>query len=309
MDEPALCANCEAVLHGRWCHACGQRRSEPGDRTLRHLVGQAAEALTDLDSRFWRSLRTLMLQPGRLSADYLAGRRQRWLSPISLFLLANLVYFLAPVVTDFELPFGDHASGALRVAVAEARHGPLDPTARERLLRYGGQFHSEFTGPWVEARIAARDAAASQASPPQRYTAQDFASAYNQRRGEVSKLLIVLHMPALALLLWLLHPRSGFTLAEHTVVGLHLFTWLVLAAELLVPLIALVELLGLPTLTGWIGYGFAVALVAYTSRSLQVVYGRGWIALPLALVLLAGLVAFSIVVYRTLQFLIIAALV
>ncbi|MBK7146967.1 MAG: DUF3667 domain-containing protein [Xanthomonadales bacterium] len=50
---------------------------------------------TSLDSRFWRSMRALVLQPGRLSAEYLAGRRQTCMPPITVFLLVNLPFFLA----------------------------------------------------------------------------------------------------------------------------------------------------------------------------------------------------------------------
>ena len=53
--------------------------------------GQAVAVATDLDGRFWRSLRALMLQPGRLSRDYLDGRRRHWMTPGGLFLLANVL--------------------------------------------------------------------------------------------------------------------------------------------------------------------------------------------------------------------------
>lgn len=86
-----LCRQCGAKLTGAYCHACGQKRFVDADRRLGHLLAPFFEALTSLDSGFWRSVRALALQPGRLSAEYLAGRRQTCMPPITLFLLANLL--------------------------------------------------------------------------------------------------------------------------------------------------------------------------------------------------------------------------
>ena len=71
---------------------------------MAHLLGEAFEALTDFDGRLWRSMRAVLLQPGRIGRDWFDGRRARWVSPIRLFLLANLLYFFAPGLTDLSLP-------------------------------------------------------------------------------------------------------------------------------------------------------------------------------------------------------------
>ena len=96
MNE-SICANCDAVLEGEYCAACGQRRFRPRDRRMAHLLGESFVALTEFDGRIWRSLRAALLQPGRIARDWIEGRRARWISPVRLFLLANLLYFLAPL--------------------------------------------------------------------------------------------------------------------------------------------------------------------------------------------------------------------
>lgn len=302
------CANCGAELGGPWCHACGQKRLGPEDRRFGHLLAQFIEALTDLDSRFWRSLRTLMLAPGRLSAEYLAGRRQRYMAPVTLFILANVLYFLAPGITDFELPFRQQISGALTAdLVAESRE--LDPTDRARMADWGGQFHSPLTERWVRERVAARDQRSREAGGGG-YGLRDLERDYDQRRSEISRLLVILHVPALGLFLWLLHPGSGRYYAEHFVVALHLFAFVLFLIELVVLPASLVgKALGAEQMPG----GFALAGLSlmglYFMRALQVAYAQPlWKALPRGLLLLVMLGVFSVVVYRGLQFALVLAL-
>lgn len=305
---PGSCANCGTPLAGDWCHACGQKRLNDGDRRFGHLLGQFVASLTDLDSRLWRSLRALLFRPGRLSLDYLEGRRQRWMTPASLFLLANLLYFLSPGISDFELPFANQLPGRLAVQLAEQGE-PLAPEERARRERENGQLHSRFSAAWVEARVAERDAAARADGRPVGYTLRDYALAYDARSADISKLLIILHVPFLALALQLLAWRRRRYFAEHFVVGLHLFTFLILFVELGIPLEWLLGGLDLHgAVVNWILLGFLGLLLAYVGLALRRVYALAWWwTLPAAAGVVLALAVSHIVVYRTLQFLLIFA--
>ena len=96
-SDTTLCSNCGATLVGEFCHACGQKRFVESDRRFGHLLQQFVASATDLDGRFWRTLRALLFQPGLLSGEYFEGRRARWLSPVSLFIAVSVVYLLAPI--------------------------------------------------------------------------------------------------------------------------------------------------------------------------------------------------------------------
>ena len=149
------CANCATALVGDYCHQCGQRRLRTEDRHFVALIGQFWEGLTDLDSRFWRSFLRLLFRPGLLSRDYIAGRRQHWMSPVGLFLLANVLYFFSPGLTDFDLPFDNQVQGDLALA---SLADPIRqrPEVQEKYGHWGGQAHSVITSDWVRQRIAAR---------------------------------------------------------------------------------------------------------------------------------------------------------
>jgi hypothetical protein len=307
--HPPSCANCGAMLAGDWCQACGQKRIRREDRRFGHIVGQFVEAMTSLDSRFWLSLRMLMLAPGQLSRDYLAGRRQRYMAPVTLFVLANVLYFLAPAITDLELPFREQVHGrVIADLVAESRE--LAPGEREQIGDRVGQMHSPWTESWVRSRVARRDAQA-RAEGRVGYGFSDLQRDYDRRRGDVSRLLVILHVPALALFLWLLHPRHGLYYAEHVVVALHLFAFLLFLLELVVlPVSWLSAAFGVTTMPRWFAPASMAVVLAYYVRALQVAYAQPlWKALPRAVLLFLLLWVFSVVVYRALQFALIMALV
>src|SRR5215475_9205862 len=72
----AQCANCGAPLLGPHCYACGQ----PVKGMVRHLssiLADAADTILNIDSRIFRTLGPLLVKPGYLTNEYLAGRRVR----------------------------------------------------------------------------------------------------------------------------------------------------------------------------------------------------------------------------------------
>jgi hypothetical protein len=85
--------NCGAALAGEYCAACGQRH-EAHVHTLGHFLGEAFESITHADSRLWRTLGYLLVKPGRLTREFLDGRRARYLPPFRLYLVISLAFFL-----------------------------------------------------------------------------------------------------------------------------------------------------------------------------------------------------------------------
>ena len=85
---PAHCLNCEQVLlpPGCFCPQCGQA---PAHRlSTAHVVHELAHVFTHADKGIVAYLPALLLRPGRLVADYLAGRRKRYFNPFQFLLLS-----------------------------------------------------------------------------------------------------------------------------------------------------------------------------------------------------------------------------
>jgi Protein of unknown function (DUF3667) len=87
------CLNCGAPLHGRFCSACGQQ-DRPPDPTLGEMIADAWENFSGWDNRFFRSFRVLLLQPGAITVNVLRGRRATYITPLRMYLVASLTYFL-----------------------------------------------------------------------------------------------------------------------------------------------------------------------------------------------------------------------
>jgi hypothetical protein len=125
------CFNCSAPLDGRFCANCGQAADRHMPSAMQ-FVHQTVESLTHADSRLWRTLRLLWLQPGQLTREFMEGRRVSFLPPVRLYLVFSVIFFtlvslsrprtalmrfihakhqrqLSPASCNKWLFFGDHA--------------------------------------------------------------------------------------------------------------------------------------------------------------------------------------------------------
>lgn len=297
------CANCGESLLGDYCHACGQKRFVDGDRRLGHLLRQFVETATDLDNRLWRSLRALAFRPGLLTREYFLGRRARWIAPVPLFLAVNLVYFLAPLHGgDLSLRFDQQVTARVR-ALAAGPDARLDEAQRTR----EGQSHAPHTMAWIDARVSERDAAArAESGGAQGYTYRDYRQAYDAKADEVSKALIILHLPFAALALTFMFARQRRYFAEHFVFALHYFAFLLVALQIAAQAYGLLQSMSTEASTqavvvlDWLMRG---VIPAYAVLAIQRAYAVGW---PAAFAAGAGLVGTILVVnlhlYRAVQF-------
>lgn len=270
-----------------------------------HLFGEFFGALTDFDSRIWRSLRAVMVQPGRIARDWMDGGRARWVSPIRLFLLANVLYFIAPVLTDLNLPLHNQIRGETYRQFAPALCS--DP-ARDWKC-HGGQPHSAYTEP-LFLRTLARERGSADARG-ERFDPADFEQRYHARSDAIGKMLVILHVPFIAAMLALVARRRRLYYAEHFVVALGLVTFVLMFTQLVAnPLVWLYSMvqgaLGLPDggMGGFMGSAALAIFAGHFAFACRRCYDSGWMTAVIqgALAFLALGVA-SVFVYRPVQFL------
>jgi hypothetical protein len=309
MAESAMslvCPNCEATMAGDYCASCGQARFRPQDRRLRHLFGEAFEALTDLDGRLWRSLRAALLEPGRIARDWFDGRRARWVSPIRLFLLANLLYFFSPGLTDLSLPFHNQVRGAI---YAEFAGEVCKTPATAWKCASVGQPHSALTGPLVRAVLARERSHVSRGGSA--FSLADVEHRYNASSDAVGKLLVVLHVPFMALALLLFAWRSRRYYAEHFVAALGMLTFVMFFVQVVIKPGAwlygwAMQAAGQAN-SGMPAFALAGSLLVYVwyfAATCRRCYGSGWpMAALQGLAVFAALAAANIWIYRPVQFL------
>ena len=89
----ATCLNCREDIETRFCPHCGQENL-PADLTLFAALREFFAEIFYYDSKMWRTLRTLLVHPGRLSTEWSQGRRATYLSPIRLYLTITFLFFV-----------------------------------------------------------------------------------------------------------------------------------------------------------------------------------------------------------------------
>ena len=114
--EPALtsCANCDAALHGPYCAACGQKAAALNP-SLHDFAHDLTHEFLHFDGKIVQTVRLLLTRPGLLTREHFEGRRQRYVSPIRLYLLFSVLYFgvaaLAPSA-GFQFDFAPDADAS-----------------------------------------------------------------------------------------------------------------------------------------------------------------------------------------------------
>lgn len=87
------CRNCGTVVTGRYCGNCGQL-AQTFHRPIWSLASEVLGDFLSLDGRVMRTLPSLMLRPGKVTKEYLTGKRQRFVPPFRLYLLTSFIYFV-----------------------------------------------------------------------------------------------------------------------------------------------------------------------------------------------------------------------
>src|SRR6266550_7638740 len=96
IQRPAIthCENCGAQLEGHWCAKCGQPAIDYR-RSFRHVIADLLDEFLNWDSKFFATIGLLVIRPWKLTNQFLAGHRVRYVHPLRLYLLASILFFFA----------------------------------------------------------------------------------------------------------------------------------------------------------------------------------------------------------------------
>ena len=92
--EKIKCPNCENEYDNsfKYCPHCGQKNIAP-DPKLRYFFSEFLSANFNLDSKIFITLKYLVLKPAVLSKEFMAGKREKYITPVRLYLFISLIYF------------------------------------------------------------------------------------------------------------------------------------------------------------------------------------------------------------------------
>lgn len=105
-----------ARLTGTYCAQCGQHAIDYR-RSLLRVAVDAADSFFNWDTKFLKSVAVLLLRPWRLTNEFNAGRRVRYVHPLRLYLLASIAFFLVVKLVNFDPASTVHLSPENRAEV------------------------------------------------------------------------------------------------------------------------------------------------------------------------------------------------
>jgi hypothetical protein len=91
----AACLNCGHPFFGRekFCVDCGQ--ANKGNKiTFGNFIHELFNGFFSFDAKFWRTLIPLLTSPGKVSQEYVAGKRNRYSNPFRFYLTVSIFFFL-----------------------------------------------------------------------------------------------------------------------------------------------------------------------------------------------------------------------
>jgi hypothetical protein len=98
------CTNCEALSSGLFCSSCGQKKFQRQQFELHKALKDIFSEVSDVESSLGKTVRMLFLHPGKLTADFLAGKQKSYVTPVRLYLIIITINFLVyAVLEDYSL--------------------------------------------------------------------------------------------------------------------------------------------------------------------------------------------------------------
>lgn len=90
-----ICHNCHTILslEHNFCPHCGQENHDL-KVPIGHLAFEVFEGFTHFDTKFYNTMSAIFTSPGKITKDFLEGRRGRYVPPVRLYFLISFVFFL-----------------------------------------------------------------------------------------------------------------------------------------------------------------------------------------------------------------------
>lgn len=300
------CENCGAQLTGRYCAQCGQAAVDYR-RSFRHVIVDVLDSFLNWDSKFLATIALLIVKPWRLTNEFLAGKRVRYVHPLRLYLLASIVFFFvvnywAKAIPQAKLSDRDRAE-----IQAELKNEDLPPEARakiEQALKLDSPAPAPASatpaapkppGSPPEARAKTGQALSKKSEPaffqsgkPQSPMEKWFEQRAKEKFGEhganakafiitlINNLpgMMLCCVPLFAFVLKVLYIRRKIFYIDHLIYALHIHTFAYVGIMLIVG-----ATIGLnrvaPNMMGWIAIPWVV-FAAQILISIRRVYRQGW---------------------------------
>lgn len=101
-NQAHFCFSCSEPINGIYCAACGNK-NDNFRRSIWSLGAELFASLTAIENRLWRSLLSLLFNPGHMARQFANGARQKWTSPVRMYLAMSIILFGYVSLTNTQL--------------------------------------------------------------------------------------------------------------------------------------------------------------------------------------------------------------
>ena len=306
LDHAIVCPNCSTVIAGTFCQGCGQA-AHLHVPSAREFLHEFIAHYVALEGKLWKSVALLLFRPGRLTRDYIEGKRARYVEPLRLYLSFSIIFFAI-----FKLGgnhFGNATSDAPPAPQVQVQASAKTDAAQGEaaVLKPRAAADADSEGE-VRGKRSEHDSLIEFDEGDGSKLAQKAASIHpalgtkvghffglpdHERNAALQRAFssyapyaIFLLMPVFAALLKLLYLGSGRRYGEHLLFALHTNAFAFLMLSLLLVLPESIPLLG-TALFLWLAF--------YLPTAMRKVYGGGRLLTALRWIVLGSMHLFCIV--------------
>jgi hypothetical protein len=192
------CKTCGNQFEGKYCNLCGERLYNEKDKTLYHFFEDAIHFLTHLDGTLLNTLKAMFTRPGLLSVDYCNGIRRKYFKPLSLFLILVVIYLLFPLFQGLDMSLFNNT----HIWYGQFATQKATAIMHEKSLSFG-----------------------------------QLSNLYHEKSEKVSKFLLIILIPVMALFFWLFFHKKKKYLFDHLVFSTEINSFFLLWGFLILPLL------------------------------------------------------------------------
>jgi hypothetical protein len=256
LREDKKCQNCGFIVRRRFCPKCGQENIETR-QTFFYLFTHFIEDLVHYDGSFWKTIKNLMFFPGKLTREYLNGRRKEYVAPVKLYIFISFFVFFvgglinklnttAEVINNVNFtPSNQNGISQNQtndsITVFTEESWPLN-TTEKNIQEYDSIQNtlSEFEKDKGIERFLKR----KEIELKQRYTRSQWEEKIVElAKSNIPKFLFA-YMPVFAFFMWLFHSKKKWYYFDHGIFTLHYFSFLLLSSFIIIAINTLNNLCG-----------------------------------------------------------------
>ena len=182
------CKVCSHNFSGLYCNACGEKIPLPDEKSLKYFAESILNGFTFFEGKFFSTIKLLLQSPGSLSHNISEGIRVPYMKLVSLFFLANFLYFLFPVFDTYN----------------SSLHTQLNSLGQ----------HSIYATEIVKTHLEKHN-----------LTLKEFQNSYQSISTNLSKLLIVLLVLMLSAILFVVNYSKQKYLFDHLLFSLEIYSF------------------------------------------------------------------------------------